>query len=64
MAIGKLQAKASNLTWTEGYQDGQHRLNATYRCKKAESDADIPDPIIWISMGYAREAMLVESIPV
>ena len=38
-------------------QDGQHRLNA--RIEAAESDEDTPDPIIWISMGYAREAMLV-----
>lgn len=38
-------------------QDGQHRLTA--RIAAAESDEDTPDPIIWISMGYAREAMLV-----
>lgn len=38
-------------------QDGQHRLNA--RIAAAESDEDTPDPIIWISMGYARRAMLV-----
>lgn len=38
-------------------QDGQHRVCA--RMEAAEKDPDASDPIIWISMGYKREAMLV-----